>query len=91
MILRDLRKLQDILKEYNGKDLYIRFSGSLRTYIHVYNAQCLITKIVLLVGNGDFEDNQELEIRTDDIKDITFNKNEILLEMNGNYTIEIMK
>ena len=89
--LKDLRKLQNILKEYNGKDLYIRFNGSLRTYIHIYNAQCLVTKIVLVIGNGDFEDNQELEIRTDDIKTITFNENEILFDMNGNYTIEIMK
>ena len=53
--LKDLRKLQNILKEYNGKDLYIRFNGSLRTYIHIYNAQCLITKIVLLIGNVEFQ------------------------------------
>ena len=89
--LKDLKKLRDTLKEYNNKNLYIRFDGSLRTYINIYNAQCLVTKIVLLIGNGDFEDNQELEIKTDDIRDIIFNKNEILLEMTGNYTIEIIK
>lgn len=89
--MKDLRKLQNILKEYNGKDLYIRFNGSLRTYIHIYNAQCLITKIVLLIGNVEFEDNQELEVKTDDILKITYYDNEILLEMHGNYEIEIMK
>ena len=89
--MKDLKKLQDTLKEYNNKNLYIRFDSSLRTYINIYNAQCLVTKIVLLIGNGDFEDNQELEIKTDDIRDIIFNKNEILLEMTGNYTIEIIK
>lgn len=91
MNLKDLKKLQETLKGYNEKNLYIRFSGSLRTYLNIYNAQCMVTKIVLLIGNGDFKDNQELEIKTDDIRNITFNKNEILLEMNGNYTIEIMK
>ena len=89
--MKDLRKLKNILKEYNGKDLYIRFNGSLRTYIHIYNAQCLITKIVLLIGNVEFEDNQELEVKTDDILKITYYDNEILLEMHGNYEIEIMK
>ena len=79
--LKDLKKLRDTLKEYNNKNLYIRFDGSLRTYV---------TKIVLLIGNGDFEDNQELEILTDDIRNITVNANDILLEMNGNYTIEII-
>ena len=82
--------MKDTLKEYNNKNLYIRFDGSLRTYINIYNAQCLVTKIVLLIGNGDFEDNQELEILTDDIRNITVNANDILLEMNGNYTIEII-
>ena len=88
--LKDLKKLRDTLKEYNNKNLYIRFDSSLRTYINIYNAQCLVTKIVLLIGNGDFEDNQELEILTDDIRNITVNANDILLEMNGNYTIEII-
>lgn len=88
--MKDLKKLRDTLKEYNNKNLYIRFDGSLRTYINIYNAQCLVTKIVLLIGNGDFEDNQELEILTDDIRNITVNANDILLEMNGNYTIEII-
>lgn len=89
--MKDLRKLQDTLKDYSGKDLYIRFSGSLRTYLHIYNAQCLVTKIVMLIGNGDFEDNQELEILTDDIRNITYNTDVLLFEMNGNYNIEIIK
>ncbi len=89
--MKDLKKLQETLKTYNGRDLFIRFSGSLRTYINIYNAQCLVTKIVMIIGNSNLEDNQELEILTDDIKNITFNENDILLEMNGNYTIQIIR
>jgi len=88
--LKDLRKLQETLKRFNGKDLYIRFNGSIRTYLHIYNAQCLVTRIVMLIGNGDFKDNQELEILTDDIRNIIYNENGLLFEMNGNFNIEII-
>lgn len=89
--MKDLEQLKETLKTYNGKNLFIRFTGSLRTYINIENAQCLVTKIVMIIGNDNLEDNQELEILTDDLRDITFNENEILLNMNGNYTIEIIR
>lgn len=88
--MKDLKELQKTLRNFNNKDLYVKFSGSLRTYVHICNAQCLVTRTVLIIGNGDFKDNQELEILTDDINNIITSESQIIFNMNGNYDIEII-
>ncbi|MBQ8234898.1 MAG: hypothetical protein IJZ36_04900 [Bacilli bacterium] len=85
--MKDLKALQKELESYNNKDLSIIIEGSLKLSLTIHNAQCMVTKKVLLVGNSDLT-NEEIEITVDEINCIEINS-EIHLEMNGNYDIYI--
>lgn len=85
--MRDLKELQAELEKYNGKDISIRFEGSLRAFMIIENARCMATYKTLLIGNME-KDNQEFQIDLDEVTDIEIGI-EIVLYVNGNYRIYI--
>lgn len=86
--MKDIKKLKEELNgKYAGRDMTIRMTGSLRLTIFLHNVECIVTQKVLLIGNSDFI-NEEIEIYTDDINEISIDS-DILLKMNGNYNIYI--
>lgn len=84
--MRDIKALQNELENYNGKDISIRFDGSLRTFLIIKNARCIATYKTLLIGNME-EDNQEFQLDMDEIIDIEIGIAEITLQVNGNFKI----
>lgn len=87
--MKDLEKLSKELENYNNKDISINFSGSLRFSTLIHNAKCMVTQKILLIGNFEYT-NEEIEIGIDDIEKINIDK-DIIIEMNGNYTIYMSK
>ena len=85
--MRDLKGLQAELEKYNGKDVSIRFDGSLKAFMIIENAKCIVTYKTLLIGNIE-KDNQEFQIDLDEVIDIEIGI-QIILEVNGNYRIYI--
>ena len=86
--MKDLKELQQELENnYTNKSLSIRTDGSLRLSLQIQNSKCMLTKKVLLIANSNLTD-EEIEINVDDINDIEIDT-EIVLEMNGNYSINI--
>lgn len=85
--MRDLKELQAELEKYNGKDISIRFDGSLKAFMIIENAKCIATYKILLIGNIE-KDNQEFQIDLDEVIDIEIGI-QIILEVNGNYRIYI--
>jgi adenylate cyclase class IV len=85
--MKDVSILKEEIEKYNYHDLSVRTDGSIRFSMLIHNAQCLVTKKVLLIGNAELT-NEEIEICVDDIDNINIDT-EIILEMNGNYTIYI--
>lgn len=85
--MRDLKELQAELEKYNGKDISIRFDGSLKAFMIIENAKCIATYKTLLIGNIE-KDNQEFQIDLDEVIDIEIGI-QIILEVNGNYRIYI--
>lgn len=88
--MKDLKLLSEKLKEFNDKDISIRFEGSLRLLMEINQAHCLVTKKVVLIGDSNFNELQEVEIAVDEISSITIDK-DVILKMNGNYEIYISK
>lgn len=87
--MKDLQKLKQELQEnYNGKDVTVRADGSLRFTILINKVQAIVTDKVLLISNSELIQNEEIEICVDDINSIEIDT-EIVLQMNGNYTIYI--
>lgn len=88
--MKDLKELlKELKKNYENKDLSIRFEGSLKTSMQMHNAQCMVTSKVLIISNSEFILNEEIEICVDDIIYIEIG-DEICLQMNGNYNIFIV-
>lgn len=87
--MRDILKLKQELESYNSNDLTVRADGSLRFSMTIHNAQSLVTRTVLLIGNADLK-YEEFEIKIDEIEDIEIST-EIVLNMNGNYEIYISR
>lgn len=85
--MRNLKILQEELEKYNGKDISIRFEGSLRAFIIIENARCMATYKTLLIGNME-KDNQEFQLDLDEVINIEISK-ETILYINGNYRIYI--
>lgn len=85
--MRDLKRLQTELEKYNGKDISIRFDGSLRAFMIIESAKCMATYKTLLIGNIE-KDNQEFQLDLDEVTDIKIGI-EIILYVNGNYRIYI--
>lgn len=83
-------KLKNRINEYNNKDLYIRMDGSLRiSTFSIHNAQCVISRNRLLIAKSEVDStDEEIEIVIDDIVNVISNK-EIVLQMNGNYSVYI--
>ena len=87
--MEDLKLLQQKLKEMEGKDLSIKFEGSLRLLMNINNMQSIVTNTILLISNSDLQKNQEIELITDDIVSIEYVSKDIKINMNGNYSIYI--
>ncbi len=87
--MEDLKLLQQKLKEMDGKDLSIKFEGSLRLLMNINNMQSIVTNTILLISNSDLQKNQEIELITDDIVSIEYVSKDIKINMNGNYSIYI--
>ena len=87
--MEDLKLLQQKLKEMDGKDLSIKFEGSLRLLMNINNMQSIVTNTILLISNSNLVTNQEIELITDDIVGIEYIRKDIKIEMNGNYSIYI--
>ena len=87
--MKDILKLKQELENYSYNDLTVRADGSLRFLITIHNAQSLVTRTVLLMGNEDLK-NEEIEIKIDEIEEIEIDT-EIVLNMNGNYEIYISR
>ena len=87
--MEDLKLLQQKLKEMDGKDLSIKFEGSLRLLMNINNMQSIVTNTILLISNSDLQKNQEIELITDDIVSIEYVRKDIKIGMNGNYNIYI--
>ena len=60
--MEDLKLLQQKLKEMDGKDLSIKFEGSLRLLMNINNMQSIVTNTILLISNSDLQKNQEIEL-----------------------------
>ena len=86
--LKDIELLKKELKKCNNTDLSIRMDGSLRLSLQIHNAECIVTKKVVIISNSDLISYEEIEISVDDINDMEIDT-EIILEMNGNYKIYI--
>ena len=87
--MEDLKLLQQKLKEMDGKDLSIKFEGSLRLLMNINNMQSIVTNTILLISNSDLQKNQEIELITDEIVSIEYIGKDIKIGMNGNYNIYI--
>lgn len=87
--MEDLKLLQQKLKEMDGKDLSIKFEGSLRLLMNINNMQSIVTNTILLISNSDLQKNQEIELITDEIVSIEYIGKDIKINMNGNYSIYI--
>lgn len=85
--MRNIKELQAELERYNGKDISIRFEGSLRAFMIIENARCMATYKTLIIANTE-KDNQEFQLDLDEVIDIEIGI-EIILEVNGNYRIYI--
>ena len=77
----DIKLLKEELRKYNNKNLLIRLDGSLKLSLNIYNAECFVSKKIIVIGNSDLEKNEEIEICTDEINNIEIHS-EIHLEMN---------
>lgn len=87
--MKDILKLKQELESYNYNDLTVTADGSLRFSMTIHNAQSLVTRTVLLIGNADLK-YEEFEIKIDEIEEIEIDT-EIVLNMNGNYEIYISR
>lgn len=88
-----MKDLQELIKElkinYTGKDISIRTEGSLRLSMQIHNTKSIVTNNVILISNSELALDEEIEINIDDINSIEIDT-EVMLEMNGNYTIYII-
>ena len=85
--MKDIKSLQKELEKYNNRNVSIRFEGSLRTFLVIENARCMVTHKTLLIGSIE-KDNQEFQLDLDEVMEFEINV-EIMLSVNGNYRIYI--
>ena len=86
--MKDLEKLEEELRKYDGKDITVRIDGSLKLGIQIHNVKSIVTSRNIILSNYNFKINEETEICLDDVVDIELGQ-EIIIEMNGNYKIYI--
>ncbi len=82
----EYEEIEKKLEQYQNKDVQISFNGSLRTIFNIQSAKFMLSKTTLLIGNANY--TQEIELTVDDIENVEVEK-ELILKMNGNYTIHI--